>query len=747
MCGLAGLLLKNGYLGSEIEPILQTMGQQIAHRGPDDEQIFINGSLGAVFRRLSIVDVVGGRQPLFNEDHSLMLMVNGEIYNHRDLKSRLKQPHQFRTQSDCEIILHLYEEKGEDFVNDLNGMFTLVLWDQNLQRLILARDRLGIKPLYYTESNQRLLFGSEIKALLAYPDCPRELNWVEALSYQPQRIFSDDYLPSFFKNINYLPAGHLLIADQPTNRITVKRYWRLTPLSEEEYASDTRSEQEIIAGYGELLADSVKLRLMADVEVGLFLSGGIDSVSVATLAARHQQLHTFSVLSQSTFQNGDAQAGHLAAKYLDIPNHQILYSWHDNPFTQAHWKALLWLCETPLCNAEHLYKYHLHRYAKHLRPALKVILLGQGSDEFNGGYSVNYVKTYRSDLTEEERNWSAFIEIFSDFEKDALIAKANADLAQYGGVLTKDFLASCSGQTYYRHPWFYHVNKHLQSLQIYNLWHEDRTAAGNSIENRVPFLDHRLVEYLMKIPPQKYEALFWDKAILRQAMKHQMPPELNQRPKCPFFYGEDIRYTRRMMFNLLTADDNALIREAFGEEKGATHPVFDRLAIERLINNIPEEPDYNLLESLLPLVNMGLLAKMAQAPINQNQYHVESIALLPEITIDDWEEQADSLALQLAIRREKAELLDRIVALTPGTQLLKIDQTSSDSACSYISINDQIEYELPEAEMKDWLAVLRRIDGQHSINEILSELEMPVSKIRKHLEEALDYGILYFLAE
>jgi asparagine synthase (glutamine-hydrolysing) len=183
------------------------------------------------------------------------------------------------------------------------------------------------------------------------------------------------------------------------------------------------------------------------------------------------------------------------------------------------------------------------------------------------------------------------------------------------------------------------------------------------------------------------------------------------------------------------------------KKKGLPIRFFDRLAIERLINNIPEEPDYNLLESLLPLVNMGLLAKMAQAPINQNQYHVESIALLPEITIDDWEEQADSLALQLAIRREKAELLDRIVALTPGTQLLKIDQTSSDSACSYISINDQIEYELPEAEMKDWLAVLRRIDGQHSINEILSELEMPVSKIRKHLEEALDYGILYFLAE
>jgi asparagine synthase (glutamine-hydrolysing) len=535
MCGLAGILKKNGNLGSEIEPILRTMGNQIAYRGPDDEQIFINGSFGGVFRRLSIVDVAGGRQPLFNEDNSLMLMVNGEIYNHRDLKSRLKEPHQFRTQSDCEIILPLYEEKGEDFLNDLNGMFALVLWDKRKQRLILARDRLGIKPLYYTDSKQRLLFGSEIKALLAHPDCPREFDWVEALSHQHQQMYPDDCLPSFFKDIHYLPAGSLLIADMPANNITVKRYWRLTPLSDEEYALDTRTEQEMIAGYGELLADSVKLRLMADVEVGLFLSGGIDSVSVAALASRHQKLHTFSVLSQSTFQNGDARAGHLAAKHLGMPNHQLLYSWHDNPFTPEHWKALLWLCETPLCNAEHLYKYHLHRYAKHLRPALKVILLGQGSDEFNGGYSVDYVKDYRPDLNEEERNWSAFINIFGDFEKDALIGRANANLAQYGGVLTKGFLASCSRQTHYQNPWLYYVNMYLQNLQMYNLWHEDRTAAGNSIENRVPFLDHRLVEYTMKIPPQKYEALFWDKAILRQAMKEQLPPELSQRPKCPLW--------------------------------------------------------------------------------------------------------------------------------------------------------------------------------------------------------------------
>lgn len=721
------------------------MGNQIAYRGPDDEQIFINGTFGAVFRRLAIVDVAGGRQPLFNEDNSLVLMVNGEIYNHQELKSRLKGPHQFLTQSDCEIILHLYEEQGEGFLDDLNGMFALALWDKRKQRLILARDRLGIKPLYYTDSKQRLLFGSEIKALLAYPDCPREFDWLEALSYQPLQWRSpNNPLPSFFKDIHYLPAGSLLIAELPTHQITVKRYWTLTSLSDEDYTLDTRSEQEIIDGYGELLADSVKLCLMADVEVGLFLSGGIDSVAVAALASRYQQLHTFSVLNQSTFQSGDAKAGHLAAKYLGLPNHQVLYSWHNNSFTPEHWKALLWLCETPLCDALHLYKYHLHRYAKHLRPALKVILLGLGSDEVNGGLSTNYVRVYRPDLSEEERNWSAFIGIFDDFEKDALIARGSTGLAQYGGVLTKAFLASCSQQTPFRHPWLYYVNLHWQSLQRYNFWCEDRTAAGNSIENRAPFLDHRLVEYTLKIPPKHYETLFWDKRILRQAMKPYLPLELSERPQGAFFYGEEVRYTRRMIYNLLVADDSALIREAF--EANASHPVFDKQALDKLIKSIPEEPEYNLLESLLPLVNMGLLAKMAQAPVSQNHHRADSVELLSEVEIENWEAQADNLALQLASKREPAEL-DQRVAFTPGTRLLKVDQASEGSECSYIVMDDQIEYELPEVEMKEWLAVLRRIDGERSLNEILAELGIPASKIRKHLEEALDYGIVSLVEE
>ena len=263
----------------------------------------------------------------------------------------------------------------------------------------------------------------------------------------------------------------------------------------------------------------------------------------------------------------------------------MLFSWHDIPFTPDAWKRLLWLCETPYCDAEQLYKYHLPRYAKSLNSELKVILLGQGSDEFNGGYSAPTAA--HPDLEPSEIGWSAFMAMLVDQQKETFLSRTHGHLDQYARTIKKEFLAAQAGHNPYRHPWFFYADRSRRSLQMYNLWHEDRTAAGN----RVPFLDHRLVEYSVHIPPQKYSSLFWDKRILRQAMKDILPAELAQRPKCPFFYGEDARYTQRMMYNLLMAEDRALIREAFGDADGS-HPVFERETIESLITQIPNDPEY-----------------------------------------------------------------------------------------------------------------------------------------------------------
>ena len=256
MCGVFGIVHLNGApLDSERDVrILRIGADQIAHRGPDDEQYRIWQNVGIAFRRLSIVDVDGGRQPLENEQASLLLVNNGEIYNHRELRSRLTGSHRFSSQSDCEIILHLYEELGLEFVNQLNGMFALALVDKRRKRLTLARDRLGIKPLYFYRSRNLLVFGSEVKAVLAHPEVPKEFDWETALTYRSTMFYPQSKRApiSFFKGIQYLPGGDLLEVDLETGEVAQRTYWdpvevaanRETPhLSRDEYVQTYRVSQ------------------------------------------------------------------------------------------------------------------------------------------------------------------------------------------------------------------------------------------------------------------------------------------------------------------------------------------------------------------------------------------------------------------------------------------------------------------------------------------------------------------------
>jgi asparagine synthase (glutamine-hydrolysing) len=738
MCGFAGILnFHHPLRKEEIAPILHSMGDQIAYRGPDDEQLFCDQSIGMVFRRLSIVDLVGGVQPMSNEDDSLMLVLNGEIYNHEELKPLLKDQHHFKSRSDCEIVLHLYEEMGVDFLLHLNGMFSLALWDRRNRKLILARDRLGIKPLYYSINKERVLFGSEIKALMPYPDCPREYDWEHALSGSNHNHAAQDFtIHSYFKGIENLPGGKYLVVDLQGQSIEEKCYWRLSPLTMEEYADDQRSDQEIIDGYREVLEDSVRLQLMADVELGLFLSGGIDSVVVALIASRYQKFHTFSVLSQSTFKNGDARAAHVAAKYLGLQNHQVQYPWHNHTFDSSYWKKLLWTCETFECGAEQLYKSELHRYAKHHRPGLKIILTGQGSDEFNGGYVNQFIDMGPEYVEDKDRNWKSFERSLSHLEKDQLL-RAAPGLGYFSRCINKGFIASVVNQPLWNHPWFYYGNRSLRSLQMYNLWHEDRISAGNHIENRVPFLDHRLVEYTMRVPPAKYDPLFWNKNVLRSAFKDALPEELAQRPKCPFFHGPDERYTNRMMYNILISDDRALIREAFGET-GTHHEVIDRSAIEKMLAFVPDDPAYGDVPDLLKLTNMALLEKMAMKAAFKKPVVFSDTAVLDSIQVSNWDAEEDAIAATLSIRRQAIDL-DAKVALRPEVTFLK-----GVPAGWFLAVDEAIKYCLDEAENKDWIEVLQQINGERSINSIVAELNMPASRIRKNLEEAMDYNIIQF---
>ncbi|WP_082079037.1 asparagine synthase-related protein [Pseudoalteromonas rubra] len=550
-------------------------------------------------------------------------------------------------------------------------------------------------------------------------------------------------LPTYFKGIHYLPAGNYLSIGLGDSQVHQHVWWSYPSLTEEEQLADTRSKEEIIEQYAQTLETAVSRRLMSDVDVGLFLSGGIDSVAIAAFASKQSQdLQTFSVFSQSTFQNGDAKSSFEAAQYLGLNNHQVNFSWHNNSFKASHWKELVWLLETPEIDAEHLYKYHLHRYARHHFPNLKVMLLGQGSDEFNGGYSHFYLEKFRPDLHESNYGWPALMETMHEIERHYLSSGKNSEISHYGNLVHRQFMAVSSNSQLSTHPWQTYTRMNRQNLQMYNLWHEDRTSSGNSIESRVPFLDHELVELCAKVPEKYYQDLFWDKRILREAMKPWLPERFYERPKVPFFMGQDQRYTQRMMYNLLIDDDYALLNEAFGDNR---HSVISTKELNRLIDSIPEDPEYQGVEMLLKITNMGLLEKMARELPIPHKHVSDSYTILDSLNITDWSEQEHS-ALQETMSTRRTELsLDRSVALVDNVQLLSNSSQMYQSTCIFIAVNGQIEYELSEESEGDWMTVIQHIDGTRSLAQICTDLEIPVSKVRKHIEEAIDYDLLKFV--
>jgi asparagine synthase (glutamine-hydrolysing) len=243
MCGIAGFVDLRGRVLAEQRDaeLLHQLARQIGHRGPDDEQIHLWNNVGLAFRRLSIVDIDGGRQPLFNEDQTILVVCNGEIYNHRDLRTQFGAGHNFRSKSDCEIILHLYETMGMAHISQLNGIFAFALLDKVRKKLFVCRDRLGVKPVYYYCDKSILVFGSEVKAILAHPCVPKQFDWHAALTFRAKMYYPHNAyeLTSYFKGIHQLPAGRFLEIDLATGEINERRYWDPAPASDQRADSAT----------------------------------------------------------------------------------------------------------------------------------------------------------------------------------------------------------------------------------------------------------------------------------------------------------------------------------------------------------------------------------------------------------------------------------------------------------------------------------------------------------------------------
>ncbi len=544
MCGIAGILDWEATPNERLEPMLRA----ITHRGPDDEGTFVEGPIAMGMRRLSIIDLNSGHQPIFNEDESVAVVFNGEIYNYIELREALEaQGHKFRTQSDTEVLVHLYEEEGMDFLPRLNGMFGFSLWDRKRRRLFMARDRVGVKPLYYRETVNGLLYGSELKSILATDPGDSNLD--------PAAIF--DYLVHFyipgvrtpFQNIHKLLPGHYLVADE--KGIEIKRWWDL-----QEYATQADiSREEATNRIRELFLDSVRLRMRSDVPVGSYLSGGLDSSLVTAAAASQTDLDftTFSVgFSDSEF--NELPYANAVASHVGTNHHEIEVSPDD---ALAHLPNLVWHMDEPNGDAAILPTYLVSKLAVR---NVKVALSGIGADEFYGGYhryhrqieklerlavlprgvlriirpllaAMRYDWGYRLDrIIDPPHPWIRHLEQTHPYDAESIKRLMGKHVGEFGDY-TRCSFQRYPGDDYVNRRMFVDAHGYLPD-QILAL--TDRMSMAVSLEVREPFLDYRLMEFATSLPGAwKVDGKAW-KIILKNALGDLVPEVTKNRPKWGF---------------------------------------------------------------------------------------------------------------------------------------------------------------------------------------------------------------------
>jgi asparagine synthase (glutamine-hydrolysing) len=547
MCGIAGILRAPGERVDAHD--LRRMAAALAHRGPDDEGFQLDGHLGLAHRRLSILDLTAaGHQPLGNEDGTVWVAYNGQLYDFAPRREWLEgRGHRFRSHTDTEVIVHLYEEKGEDLLGDIDGMFAFALWDARRRKLLLARDRLGIKPLYYVETGGTLAFASELKALLALPWLPREVDDLAVVQYLYQSSVPGDTCA--LQGFRKLQPGELLVAEHGALRR--RRYWQVAAPGE----APTEAFDEAAAAFRVRLDAAVRSHLVADVPVGTFLSGGLDS-SAVTLAARAAvggPLHTFSVRFEGrAFDEGPVAAE--VAKALGTFHHELRLG--DD--AAAALPDVLQHSDEPFAVSSALALYHLARF---VREHVKVVLTGDGADEVLAGYpwrhepergpgagprsflrgiGLSVVRSARGAragapgvasqlgarlgrmLRRPDERYAEIVSAFTPEELSDLLVPDRVDLAR------RAWSSSPIVRAYREEDPRDEVNRRLRvdlrtTLVDEMLAKVDRMTMASGLEARVPFLDRSLVEWAFRQPGRHKIRRGRGKLLLRQALSGSLP--------------------------------------------------------------------------------------------------------------------------------------------------------------------------------------------------------------------------------
>jgi asparagine synthase (glutamine-hydrolysing) len=564
MCGIVGIFMTEADGGIPFHS-LKKMLNALHHRGPDESGIYIDDQVGLGQARLSIIDLEGGRQPIHNEDSTLWIVCNGEIYNYIELREELlKKGHHFHTHSDTEVILHLFEEKSHECLHELNGQFAFAIWDTTKKELFLARDRVGIRPLQYAFVNGVLYFASEIKSLFMAEKISREVNPIAL-----DQIFTFwTTLPghTFFKHIHELKPGHYLRCRN--GRVSLKTFWDIPLYHRDQYVSS--SPHKIKEEIQKLLLEAVRIRLRADLPAGAYLSGGLDSSGIAALVKNHfnNRLCTFGIcFEEKDFDERTHQEE--VASFLNI-NHKELYV--SNSVIADHFAKTIWHCEKPLLRTAPVPLLLLSKLVR--ENDLKVVLTGEGADEVFGGYNIfreALVRRFWARQPDSQRRAKLIESLYPHIFKDSFSKKTLAYFFGQGLNDTSD-------------PLFSHMIRWKNTSRLKSLFSEDirneignysgyeeiknelpenfnsydglsqaqylemkvfmsnyllssqgdRVAMANSLEIRMPYLDHRIIDFMAHVPTVWKILGLDEKHILKKSFQGILPDSVTSRPKHPY---------------------------------------------------------------------------------------------------------------------------------------------------------------------------------------------------------------------
>jgi asparagine synthase (glutamine-hydrolysing) len=620
MCGIAGICHINGPNHVSLNSIKSMIGF-LCHRGPDETGIYLDDHIGLGHARLSIIDLSTGDQPIHNEDESLWIIYNGEVFNYPELKDDLlRRGHRFYTTSDTEVLLHLYEEQGPDCLAQLNGQFAVAIWDAKRKELFLARDRVGIRPLYYTILNNTLIFASEIKSIFANKNVSRR---IDPIAMDQIFTFWTTLTPrTVFEDIYELPPG--LYLKTSNGKITFKKYWDIPLYPRAEQLELT--PMEICRQVQELLADAVRIRLRADVSVGCYLSGGLDSSGATALVVRNfnKNVRTFGIRFDSTgFDEGEHQ--NLMVRHLNVSHTDFIATKEQ---IGASLPDCLWHCEKPLLRTGPVPLFLLSDVVH--KSGYKVVITGEGADEVFGGYNIfreakvrRFLAKYPNSHKRAELIGQLYPYIFrnpklkrtlqSFFAKG--LDKINDPLFSHfirwestGRI--KTFFSQELTEAVGQYDGYQQVRQSLPEgyektddfsraqylemaifLSNYLLSSQgDRVAMAHSVEIRLPFLDLRVIDFMARIP-SKWKILgLNEKHILKKSFQEILPKEITSRPKNP--------YRAPIKQSLLNARTAEYTKEALSAGSLNEAGLFDAGKVAKLLQKAQTVDDLSEIDSM-----------------------------------------------------------------------------------------------------------------------------------------------------